>query len=178
FKGARTTQIAEEAEISRTMLHYYFRSKEMLFEEVMNNTLKILFSHFKKVFTNDKSLAELVCHLVDIIADVLQEKPGLPSFIVNILNESPDLVTFLASNKEDNLPQLLDELIAKNSLKHSLQSENLTGEDLILNIYGLCAMPYLAYDYIKAKENRTDDAMKEFIFQRRQKTKSLLLAGL
>lgn len=32
FDGARTTSIAERAGVTHAMLHYYFRSKALLFE--------------------------------------------------------------------------------------------------------------------------------------------------
>ena len=50
FKGTRTTQIAEESGISRTMLHYYFNSKEDLFQEVLKNTLGVVMNHTHKLF--------------------------------------------------------------------------------------------------------------------------------
>ncbi len=36
FDGARTTSIAERAGVTHAMLHYYFRSKALLFERVVN----------------------------------------------------------------------------------------------------------------------------------------------
>ena len=60
FKGARTTLIAERAGISRTMLHYYFRTKEELFQEV----LKQSFGHFirftQQLFVEGLDLKSLI----------------------------------------------------------------------------------------------------------------------
>jgi TetR/AcrR family transcriptional regulator len=177
FKGTRTTLIAEEAGISRTMLHYYYSTKEALFQEVLNNTLTVVLSHIKRLFTENKNLEELISHLVDVIADVLEEKPGLPSFLVNIMNESPDIALFMASNHEDNIPKLLDELLKKARLEGKVASD-MTGEDLVMNIYALCSFPYLTATYIRAKENRDDAEMKAFIRQRKETTKAFILRGL
>ncbi len=38
FAGARMEEIASEAGINRALLHYYFRSKEKLFETVFRTT--------------------------------------------------------------------------------------------------------------------------------------------
>ena len=36
FAGARTTSIAEAAGVTHAMLHYYFRTKEQLFERILD----------------------------------------------------------------------------------------------------------------------------------------------
>src|ERR1700712_382156 len=40
YSGARMQQIADEAGISKASLHYYFRSKENLFEKICEDTMK------------------------------------------------------------------------------------------------------------------------------------------
>ena len=159
------------------MLHYYYSTKEALFQEVLIFTLGTVFGHIKRIFAEDKNLEELVGHLIDVVADVLEEKPGLPTFIVNILNESPEIALFISANQEDKIPKLLDELL-KNARQKGEVVSDMTGEDLVLNIYALCAIPYLGAPYMKAKENRDDEAMKAFIRLRRDKTKAFILRGL
>jgi TetR/AcrR family transcriptional regulator len=177
FKGTRTTLIAEEAGISRTMLHYYFSTKESLFSEVLQNTLSTVFAHLKNIIGSNKDLNSLIENLVDVFADLLEEKPGLPSFIINILNESPQMAYAFAHSKQDTVPFELEEILKIAKLKGEI-TENITGEDLIMNIYGLCAMPYLGATYIKVMENRTDEEMVNFIRERREKIKELILKGI
>lgn len=177
FRGTRTTMIAEEAGISRTMLHYYYSTKEALFQEVLNKTLGTVLRYIKQIFTEDKGLEALVGHLVNVVADIFEEKPGFPSFLVNILNESPDIALFMAASQEDNIPRILDNLLQKAKDKGEI-STDMTGEDIVINIYALCSLPYLGAVYIKAKENLDDEAFKAFVRQRREKTKTLLIKGL
>ena len=42
YAGARTTEIAKVAGVSHTMLHYYFRTKENLFNCVYEQKVKLL----------------------------------------------------------------------------------------------------------------------------------------
>jgi TetR/AcrR family transcriptional regulator len=177
FRGARTTLIAEEAGISRTMLHYYFSTKEALFQEVLNHTFHAVFGHLKRILTENKNLEELIGHLVEVVADVLEAKPGLPSFLINILNETPQLAMFMTAGQEDTIPALLDDLLRDAKRKGEVETD-MNGEDLIINIYALCAIPYLAAPYIKAKEGRDEAAMQRFIHGRRSKIKTLILRGL
>lgn len=177
FKGTRTNQIAEEAGISRTMLHYYFRTKESLFKEVLESTMAIVFVHMKRMIGQQTDLETLVSGVVDVISDLFEAKPGLPNFVINLFNESEELIHFLAGSQEDTIPAQLDAILTNEKQKGTI-AESLTGEDLILNIYSLCSFPYLATNYIKAKENRDDEAMKAFIRQRREQIKSFVLRGI
>lgn len=177
FKGTRTTMIAEEAGISRTMLHYYFRTKESLFQEILESTLNTVFFHMKRLIGEQVELDTLVGGIIEVISDLFEAKPGLPSFIVNLFNESEELAYFLAHSREDTIPFQLDGIL-KNEKQQGHVSEDVTGEDLIMNIYGLCAMPYLTMTYIKAKENRDAEAMKAFIRKRRSKIKAFVLNGI
>lgn len=177
FKGTRTTQIAEEAGISRTMLHYYFRTKESLFQEILESTLNTVFFHMKRLIGEQVDLDTLVGGIIEVVSDLFEDKPGLPSFIVNIFNESDELAYFLAHSQQDTIPFQLDEIL-KNEKQQGTVSAEVTGEDLIMNIYGLCVMPYLTMAYVKAKENRDEEAMKAFIRKRRSKIKAFVLNGI
>ncbi|WP_337041350.1 TetR/AcrR family transcriptional regulator [Emticicia sp. 17c] len=177
FKGTRTNQIAEEAGISRTMLHYYFRTKESLFQEILESTLNMVFTHMKRLIGQETELENLVAGIIDVVSDLFEAKPGLPSFIVNLFNESEELAYFLAHTQGDTVPLQLDTILRQEKEKGTVNLK-LTGEDLIMNIYGLCAMPYLTMAYIKAKENRDEEAMKAFIRERRSMITSFVMKGI
>ena len=42
FAGARTVSIAEAAGVTHAMLHYYFRTKEHLFERILDDKMRIM----------------------------------------------------------------------------------------------------------------------------------------
>ncbi len=177
FKGTRTTQIAEVAGISRTMLHYYFSTKEDLFQEVLQNTMGVVLIHTKKILSEGLSLRDLINSIIDVMAVIFEEKPGLPSFAVNILNESPEMAHFLAYTQQDSIPKQLDNVINEAKQKGEV-AEYITGEGLILNIYALLAIPYLAIEYIKIKESRDNEAMKTFLKQRKEQVKEFVWNGI
>lgn len=178
FKGTRTTEIAQEAGISRTMLHYYYSTKEELFQEVMNNTLGVVFPHLARLMEQNLDLVQSVSLMIDTLCDLFEAKPTLPSFVVNIINESPDVVNMLAASSEDDFPHRLEALLNIERQKNDAINNEVTGEDLMINIYSLCGTPFLGYTYIKSKENRTDEQMMELMQQRRQKIKNLMLKSL
>jgi len=177
FKGARTTLIAERAKVSRTMLHYYYSTKEDLFHEVLLNSFGFFIQHAQKLFEGEPDLKNLIDRLIDLLADALHEKPGLATFVVNILNSSPEIITGLQIVKDEHLPRLFDELLEKARQKGEIHSK-IDGENLLLNIYGMVAMPYLGAPLIKYKENRDQEGMHAFLNNRKDIIKSFVWNGL
>ncbi len=177
FKGARTSRIAEAAGISRTMLHYYFNTKEALFEAVLNKTFGAVMPHLYRMVAEEKDLFELLDNLVDTVADMLEENPGLPSFIVNVLNENPGLILGLAAFQDENTPGLIDAVLEKARAQRLVRAD-VRGEDLLIDVWALCSTPYLLAPYISAKEKRNEAAMRAFIRGRRTGIKTLILNGI
>jgi TetR/AcrR family transcriptional regulator len=177
FKGTRTTQIAEVAGISRTMLHYYFSTKEDLFQEVLKNTMGAVVGLTKQHFREGITLKELIESIIDTLSAVFEEKPGLPSFVVNILNESPEMAHFIAFTQQDTIPKQLDAALEEGKKKGEI-ADYINGEDLIINIYSLLSIPYLGIEYIKVKEKRDDEAMKMFMRNRKEQVKVFVLKGI
>ncbi len=177
FKGARTSRIAEVAGISRTMLHYYFNTKEALFEAVLNKTFGAVIPHLHRMVDEQRDIFDLLENLVDTIADMLDENPGLPSFIVNILNENPGLILHLTAFQDENTPGLLDAVLAKARAQKRVRPD-IRGEDLLIDVWALCSTPYLLAPYIAAKEKRDEATMRAFIRDRRSRIKSMIFNGI
>ncbi|MEY4927786.1 MAG: hypothetical protein RI894_2222 [Bacteroidota bacterium] len=178
FKGARTTTIAEEAGISRTMLHYHYSTKEALFGEVLKNTLDDVLKQITRTFSvENKGLTAFLEHLIDVIADLLEMKPGFPTFMVNIIHESPEMTMLFATSGDDSVPLLLNNLLEQ-ARKNGEITDTVSGENLLMSIYMLCAAPYIGAPYIKFKENRSDEDMKSFAQKRRAHIKKLVVNGL
>ena len=56
--GARMQDIADEAGINKALLHYYFESKDKLFEKVFMEAAGHLFPKVNEVFNSDASVFE------------------------------------------------------------------------------------------------------------------------
>ncbi len=54
--GASMQDIADEAGINRTLLHYYFRNKEKLFDTVFEKVLASAFPAMVKAFMSDRPI--------------------------------------------------------------------------------------------------------------------------
>ncbi|NRB49445.1 MAG: TetR/AcrR family transcriptional regulator [Saprospiraceae bacterium] len=177
FKGARTTLIAKKAGVSRTMLHYYYSTKEELFQEVLEHSFGFFLQHAKGMFTEEGDLKTVINQLIDLLYEVLTAKPGLANFMINILNDTPELITSLPMIQEEKLPARLDELLDQAKQKGQIKTD-ISGEDLLLNIYGLCVIPYLTAPLIMFKESRSEKEMHAFLHNRKGMIKAFVWKGM
>lgn len=177
FKGARTTLIAQNAGISRTMLHYYFSTKEALFQEVLKNSLGTIIKHLQELIEQEEALIPTIESLIKSLFELFENKPSLPNFIVNMINEIPDISLFLIATHEDDIPSRLQRLVEKGQEEGKI-IKGITGEDIMLNIYAMCSAPYLLSPYIKTKSNRDAEEMRSFLEKREQVVRDFIIKGI
>lgn len=58
--GARMQEIADKAKINKALLHYYYRSKQLLFEAVFKSAFSLLAPQLNKVLNDDSDLFEKI----------------------------------------------------------------------------------------------------------------------
>ncbi len=84
YDGARTTSIAKEAGVTHAMLHYYFRTKEQLFEQIIDKKMSEITPMLTYLFGNNKlPLTERIKEAVSAHFDFIIDNPDLPKFLIN-----------------------------------------------------------------------------------------------
>ena len=78
--GARMQEIANEAGINKALLHYYFRSKQKLFEAIFKQVFKQIFPDIKAFIHSEIPLEKKLGIFVEKYIDLLMKNPFLPSF--------------------------------------------------------------------------------------------------
>ena len=91
FDGARTTSIAAAAGVTHAMLHYYFRTKENIFERILDEKLRLMGESVLAAF-GDPALPflERIQEGLSRHFDFIAANPDLPRFIVNEVSSKPE----------------------------------------------------------------------------------------
>lgn len=90
FDGAHTTEIARRAGVTHAMLHYYFRTKENLFDRVLSEKSASLSGAILDVITDEKQPLEMCLrHGIERHYDLLAANPGLPLFLFTEMKRNP-----------------------------------------------------------------------------------------
>src|ERR1700730_16933908 len=88
--GARMQDIADEAGINKAMLHYYFRSKDKLFEKIFSELSRSFFPKLIMIFESDEGLFTKIQMFVTEYIDQMKQTPYLPIFVLNEVNRQPE----------------------------------------------------------------------------------------
>lgn len=84
FEGARTTSIAEAAGVTHAMLHYYFRTKEKLFDRILTDKIELLKEALIPSADDEShTLDEQIRGIVERHLDFIAANPELPRFLIN-----------------------------------------------------------------------------------------------
>jgi len=181
FSAARMQDISQKAGINKALLHYYYRTKEQLFNAVFEMLAKKLFNRFSPIFEENLSLDEKIKYFLREHISFLQKNPRLPSFILYEINQNPERIKRLIDNLAlvSSMQKLME--MHKAELKeYDIDEKNLP--QVMTSIVSLSVFPFaakgilssifdkLGYDFNTYIEERKDFA-GEFVIKAIKKGK-------
>ncbi len=165
--GTRMQDIADQAGINKSLLHYYYRSKERLFNAVFDKVAAKIVMMFAPVFEENMTLEEKIRFFYKEHISFMQKNPGLPAFILNELNRNPSRVTKLISGFDINK---LRNLLEKHH-KEELDKNNITIENfsqILTSIVSLSIFPFVAKTIISVILQKLELDFDEYIENRKE----------
>lgn len=152
FLGARTTSIAEAAGVTHAMFHYYFRTKEKLFERIITEKIAMLKEAVVGSITDiNAPLREVLRNVINRHLDFVAANPDLPRFLVGeIFNNPVRSASFLESLRRI-APSFISVLQDKiNSEANDGICRRVDASMLMLDIVSLNVFPYMAAPAVNA----------------------------
>ncbi len=140
--GARMQEIADEAGINKALLHYYFRSKDKLFDKIFIEAFRTITAGVDKVLYSKGAILDKLKRFIDLYIDVLIANPYLPVFVLGELNQNPGRLQKIV---EEDISSLMVSFV--NEFMQQLNSEELTPVHpvhFMLNIMGMLLFPFIA----------------------------------
>lgn len=180
FAGARTTSIAEAAGVTHAMFHYYFRTKEKLFDRIITEKIALL----KKVLLEsisdaDMPLEDKIRNAIGRHLDFIAANPDLPRFLVGEVFNSPDRTAILLDKIKAYAPAMLDELqrqiddaASKGIFRH------VDARMLIIDITSLNIFSFMVSPLINAVLGGYEVGSKAFVEQRKKENFETIMRKL
>lgn len=177
FAGARTVSIAQAAGVTHAMLHYYFRTKEHLFDRILEEKMRILGeSVLAACGQPGLPVADRIRDSIERHFDFITANPDLPRFIVNEVFTNPQRYKTM----QKRISLIADRLIA--DLQQGLdaaadagEGERIDARMLILDIISLNIFPFLAYPIIEPVFGYTPENRTHFLALRKQENVEIIL---
>jgi AcrR family transcriptional regulator len=165
--GARMQDIADKAGINKALLHYYFRSKEKLFEMIFMEEARKFMPKVTSIMVSELTLFEKVEKFVGEYIDTLLQNPLLPIFILNEINRNPkEAIKKIFGNQRPPVEKV-DEHIAKLVKKGEIKP--IKGFELMVNMVSMCIFPFLARPMVQWVTKTTDEEFVK-LMELRKKT--------
>lgn len=174
--GARMQEIADMAGINKAMLHYYYRSKQLLFEAVFKNAFSLLAPQLNKILNDDSSVEEKIKNFTSNYISFVSKHPYLPNFVLQELNRNPDFI--LKLKDMTGFPNL-------DKFKHQVEQEVKNGilkpispEQLFIHILSLSIFPFVGKPLIKALVNLDETAYMQLVEERKTLVAEFIINSL
>ena len=176
LQGARMQEIADKAGINKAMLHYYYRSKELLFEAVFEEAANRIFPKIVELLNTDYPLFEKIEHFVDYYLSFLLENKYMPAFVLNELNQNPERLVKLMSDKDIFKQDKFIEQINK-AIKDELIIP-IDPRQLITNIISMSIFPFAGRPILMGIFKLDEESYYQFIESRKKEVPKFIINAI
>jgi TetR/AcrR family transcriptional regulator len=174
--GARMQEIANEAGINKALLHYYFRSKEKLFNHIFEKALEGIFEVINQSIHEEGDVFTFVETFVDHYLTTLNRNPFIPNFIFNELTSHPDRIHQFSQHLKLNIPGYVN-MVEKNVAQKKIIP--VAPHHLLIDLLGMCVFPYVARPLLEEVFFSDHPAgAQNFLYERKQHIISFMKMAL
>jgi len=164
LEGARMQDIADEAGMSKSMLHYYFSKKEKLFETILRQAVTDIFSKLRQILDSDDAVLTKIHRLSHEFIDFLHDHPYLPLFVLHESHKDP------AAFQSEFMPAR--EVALSTRFIAQVEEEMRAGKIrpvnphmLLVQMLSMCVFPILSQPVLQGLLNVTEDEYKQMLKQ-------------
>lgn len=177
FSGARMQDIADEAGINKALLHYYFRSKEKLFETIFREAFEKLIPHIIDVFSSDLPFFDKIRAFCEAYVTMAMENPFVPIFILNEMHTNPEGFQKTFGDIPKKVPHPLLKTVIKKAADDGL-IRPIDPPQLIMNMLSLCMFPTISRPMFQLVMNMSDAQFKKMNEPRKTEVADFIIQAI
>jgi TetR/AcrR family transcriptional regulator len=160
---ATTQDIADAAGVTRTLLHYYFRSRDILLEKVFKEAMQDLTSRFDAVMESDMVFKDKIERLIEVYLADATQYPYQETFVVTEMIVDPS--KYHSEDESKKLNKFLKDIKVQMELGNIKTTDPL---HFAINLFSLLTYPLLMAPLHKQMFNLTDAKYDKFIKARKK----------
>lgn len=177
-KGFNGSTMEDIANVNKAALHYYFRSKENLFDLILKGNYTIILSKIRKTLDTEENIEDIIKGLNNVYFETLMEQPYWANFILNDLTTNPHhVIELVIKNGRINFSFLrIMALIRIKIFNKSNDFEN--SLNFMLNLVSVNIFPYLIRPLIINLFKMEDSVFNNFMKNRKIDLPNFILKDL
>ena len=179
FAKTTTAPIAKSAGCNQALVHYYYRTKDNLFEKVYEEKIRFMATNILGAGLTGNTFEEKITRMVETHFDFLMKNTRLVPFLFNEFSSNPDRIQPLVDKLKQypisvfrQIESYLKEEIAKGRLRP------VSGVDLLLTIFSLNVIPFLMQPILQRALNVSEEDYRKLLQHRKQETVETILSRL
>lgn len=180
YSGAKTTAIAEAAGVTHAMFHYYFRTKDKLFEKIVAEKMEQLKDlMFAAIGNPELPLKDRIIQGVESHFDFIATNPLLPRFLFNELYLNRDRI----EGAKGRLIGIANSCI--NDLQSAIDNEAARGgcrkaeaRMVLLDIISLNIFPFIVEPVLNGILASTNESFESLLEKRKKENVKTILGKL
>ncbi len=176
---ASTTEIAKRAGCNQTLVHYYFRTKEKLFEACFEKVVALFFSSFQWRKEQDQPFLEKFRKLSDAHFETLLANQKIPFLLLNELTTNPGRIRQVKQKFRDKALLLYNQVVA------DIESAVCQGEirkiepfELLFSMASLNVSVFLLRPVLQEVVNMGEEDFQAFARKRKKENMDIILHRL
>jgi TetR/AcrR family transcriptional regulator len=177
MEAATVQDIADRAGINKSLLNYYFRSKDRLFDAVFEMISLKMLEKFSPLLNDSLSIEEKLNFFFSEHISFLQKNPRLPLFLMIEMNRNPQrLERFLSSLNVERLLSVINTRDLGKIQKNNLNRESVI--QLLTIIVSISVFPFAAKGALEAVLKKIGLNFNDYIEVRKKFAADFVLAAI
>jgi len=176
FDGARMADIARRAGINHSMLHYYFRSKELLFGAVFEKVAAEALPPVIALLVSEIPIPERFERFAEAHIRTVATNPALQAFILQELRRNPDALRRFALRSLDGVFERLQADVNVASKRGAIRPVDT--RHVVTNILALSVFPFIARPMLQTAFGASDAEFETFLSERRVEVVQFIRSAL
>ena len=169
-------EIATKAGINLSLMNYYFRSKEMLFEAIFEMLVNEKAIVLKQILDSDKPLEEKIKSYVYTYIDILIDDPLLVSFVLSVIHRNNEKIANMKA-----IFNLYNTDIFSAQLRREVELgriKPIDSEQFYVSMISLILFPFSIKPLIGDRNKLDERATKLFLVERKKEVYEMLIASI
>ncbi|MFD0941712.1 TetR/AcrR family transcriptional regulator [Pedobacter boryungensis] len=159
---ATTQDIADAAGVNRTLVNYYFRSRDILFEQVAEEARAEMSEQLESVFSAKIEFKEKVQRLITVFMDQAIKFPYREMYVVTAFKRTDKTVP---DEKKNRIKKFLAEIKEEMELG---RIKKMDPRQFLMNLFSLMAYPLITTCINKSLYNINDKEYLKLMQERKQ----------
>lgn len=163
---ATTQEIADEAKVNRTLINYYFRSRNNLISIIYEEATRVSNEKSRAIFDRNRDIKEMIGEFIEDSIATSIKYPYLETYIVTEMNKNNTMCSKLMKDDLDVVVNVFYERLEEEMEKGTIKK--MEPLQFLLNMISLVNYPFTIRSLLQLDLKLSDEDFKRILSDRKE----------